>query len=141
MDNKRTCCRCKKVKELQEFKRSNKTCIRCSAQTSLSRAWRPKREWHTRTKYRATRLSIPFNLTAEDFIMPNICPILKIPLDGRDVSHEPTLDRVIPELGYVKGNVNVISHKANRLKNNATIDELLSIIKYLRQNGINTKQK
>lgn len=36
----------------------------------------------------------------------------------------PSIDKVIPELGYVRGNVWVISNKANRIKNNATLEEL-----------------
>ncbi len=42
-----------------------------------------------------------------------------------------TLDRVVPSLGYVKGNVRVISFRANRLKNNATIDEIRAILAYM----------
>lgn len=42
-----------------------------------------------------------------------------------------TLDRLIPEKGYVPGNVFVISDRANRLKNNATLDEILAIAKYI----------
>jgi hypothetical protein len=37
-----------------------------------------------------------------------------------------TIDRVIPELGYVKNNVNIISMLANSMKNHATIEQLLT---------------
>ena len=43
----------------------------------------------------------------------------------------PTLDRIDSNKGYIKENIQVISFKANRLKNNATIDELKCIIKYM----------
>lgn len=35
-----------------------------------------------------------------------------------------SIDRIFPHLGYVKNNIQVISHKANRMKNSATLDEL-----------------
>lgn len=41
------------------------------------------------------------------------------------------MDRVIPELGYVKGNVEIISYRANRLKNDATYHELRAISLWL----------
>lgn len=44
----------------------------------------------------------------------------------------PSLDRVIPELGYVPGNVIVISWRANNLKRDATIEELEAVIAYMR---------
>ena len=54
------------------------------------------------------------------------CPVLGIPLysDGRDNQNAPSLDRFIPSLGYVKGNVFVISRRANVLKGDATIEEV-----------------
>lgn len=42
-----------------------------------------------------------------------------------------TLDRIDNSLGYVKVNIKVISSKANRLKNNGTIEEFKQIIEYM----------
>ena len=39
-----------------------------------------------------------------------------------------SLDRMIPDIGYVKGNVHIISHRTNRLKNNATLQEMEQIV-------------
>ena len=67
----------------------------------------------------AKRLGIKFTITADDVVLPNFCPVLGIPLsfEGPPFSPNlPSLDRVIPELGYVPGNVNIISWRANRLK-------------------------
>lgn len=58
------------------------------------------------------------------------CPILKLKLEthrgggagGRDNSY--SLDRILPEKGYVAGNVQVISHKANSMKYSASKEEL-----------------
>lgn len=83
------------------------------------------------------RLGIPFNLTMEDFIVPERCPVfgtlLVSPmLSGRHASmNAPSIDRVIPSKGYVKGNVRIISYRANLLKSDATLDELKKIVSYI----------
>jgi len=80
-------------------------------------------------KLRAKKYNLPFNLDIEDIHIPIFCPYLRIKLNltkgnGRKES-SPSLDRIIPELGYIKGNIEVISDKANRMKSNATSRELL----------------
>jgi hypothetical protein len=84
-------------------------------------------------KTRATAKGIPFDITPEDLNLPEVCPVLGIRLSwGSVISNEtPSIDRVIPELGYVKGNCNIISMKANRLKNNASKEELEAILAYI----------
>lgn len=77
-------------------------------------------------KGRARDASVPFTIEVKDIVVPDICPILWIPLTvGSEVLHDgsPTLDRRTPELGYVKGNIAVLSHRANTIKNNGTADE------------------
>lgn len=75
---------------------------------------------------------LPFNLEREDIIVPELCPYLGIKLDmggvpkGQSRKHVASLDRIKPELGYVKGNVEVISHLANTMKNNASDRELFN---------------
>lgn len=79
---------------------------------------------------RARKQGIPFDLTAEDIIIPKTCPVFGIPLfHGTKGFHEnsPSIDKIIPEKGYVKGNVVVISFKANRMKQNATTQELIRL--------------
>lgn len=64
----------------------------------------------------------------------NKCPILGIDLewngDGR--FNAPSLDKIIPELGYTKGNVAWVSLRANRMKDNATVEQLEAIIAYIK---------
>jgi hypothetical protein len=92
-------------------------------------------------KSRAKKKNIPFNLELSDIKIPQFCPLLGMELqrnkngECRDTS--PSLDRKTPELGYVKGNVWVISQKANMMKNNGTIDEFLKISKAL--SSVNNK--
>lgn len=81
-------------------------------------------------KARATKAGVPFNLTTEDITIPHECPVLGIPLIvGADKASDnsPSLDRVVPPMGYVRGNVLVISNRANRIKNDATTAELLQV--------------
>ena len=87
-----------------------------------------------RAKTRANKNSVPFDID-EDYIKKiwpkhNICPIFKIKFERGNLDQSPSLDRIIPKLGYVKGNVQIMSHKANRIKNNATFEELVIIGKY-----------
>lgn len=88
--------------------------------------------WHLRAQ--AKRNGIPFNLTKEDIVIPEFCPVLNIPLqmnDGYSQSNSLSVDRLIPELGYVKGNISIISHKANTMKNTATLQELKNLVQWL----------
>jgi hypothetical protein len=74
---------------------------------------------------RSKKKSIPANITAADILaaIPSdrICPALGIPLIwGKSLSrNSPSIDRIIPHLGYVVGNIAVISHKANSIKQDA----------------------
>jgi len=96
-----------------------------------------------RARKRAKDLNLPFNISKEDIIIPEKCPLLEIPLViGTKDSYKssPSLDRVVPELGYVKGNVQVISMLANTMKNSAS-KELLrtfakNILRYIDNNDI-----
>ncbi len=83
-------------------------------------------------KGRAKKRGLPFDLCEDDIVVPAICPVLGIPLCSGDLpgpgNNSPTLDRIDPKGGYVKGNVWVISGKANRCKNDATLDELKMLV-------------
>lgn len=92
-------------------------------------------------KHRSKKNNISFDLTS-DYLMSiwpidNCCPILHTPFTFSE--HESSkcqsasLDKIIPSLGYVEGNVQIISFKANRIKNNATAAEILAVADYLRR--------
>jgi hypothetical protein len=85
---------------------------------------------------RATKYGIPFDLTLQDIVIPEVCPVLGSPMCWGDsiTEHTPSLDRVVPDLGYVSGNVNIISFRANRLKNNATKEEVEALLAYITGN-------
>lgn len=77
-------------------------------------------------KARAKKFSVPFSISKEDIrsVIADTCPVLGIPLmhnsgtSGGYADNSPSLDRIVPELGYVVGNIAVISMKANRIKSN-----------------------
>lgn len=92
-----------------------------------------------RLKSKAKQIGVPFNLDLCDIVVPDVCPVLNIPLSfGKETEdtgwrdNSPSVDRVIPSLGYVKGNVIVISYRANRIKNDATIDELEKVATFFK---------
>jgi hypothetical protein len=83
-----------------------------------------------RSRSRALKKGYEHNIDLSDIFIPDICPLLNIPLvvsNGTASQNSPSLDRIDPNLGYIKGNVWVISNKANSIKNNATSEELLLI--------------
>lgn len=94
----------------------------------------------TGIKRRAKTKNIPFDLDLEYlFILsPSDCPVLKTPLawcekhDKRGPkNNSPSLDRIDPEKGYVKGNVMWMSQLANAMKNNATKEQLKLFAKWV----------
>lgn len=87
-------------------------------------------------KSRAKLSGIAFNIEISDVVIPAFCPVLRIAIDQtltRLAPSSPTLDRVNPSKGYVKGNVRVISWRANRIKSDATADELEAIALSMRE--------
>jgi hypothetical protein len=78
-------------------------------------------------KVRAKKKRIPFEIDLTDIVIPETCPLLGIPLTRavkKLSDNSPTLDRREGAKGYVKGNVRVISYKANRSKSNLTLEEM-----------------
>ena len=88
-------------------------------------------------KKRASLYNIDYNITIEDISLPKICPILKIPIQKGKVGggkYSPSLDRIDPNKGYVKGNVQVISRLANIMKSNASPEELRAFANWVNTN-------
>ncbi len=90
------------------------------------RAAKPEVAMIERAKERSRRLDLPFDLTLGDICLPAVCPALGIPIwvGGPRSAHSPSLDRIQPHLGYVAGNVRVVSNQANCLKGDKDIGEL-----------------
>ena len=88
----------------------------------------------TGLKNKSKRLGLPFNLDESDLVEPETCPVLGTKLErvpGRErTDNSPSVDRLIPSLGYVKGNIVIVSYRANRIKNDATLVELRKVAAY-----------
>lgn len=102
-----------------------------------SRRRNPRQHLLNDAKARAKKAGIPFTVTVDDIVWVTHCPILGVELvyikgDGKVRTSSATLDRRTNELGYVPGNVFVLSHRANRLKSDATILEIEAILRYMR---------
>jgi len=94
--------------------------------------------WLNSIRDRAKKKNVPCDLTVQDLkdMLPTYCPILGIPLIRRadrwdNQPGSPQVDRIIPELGYVKGNVQIISRRANGIKSDASLDEIKLVVEYL----------
>lgn len=88
-------------------------------------------------KHRSKVNNLPINITVEDIIIPEYCPILKIKLEcskGNASKNSPSLDKIIPELGYVRGNIQVISNLANTMKWDANFKELVNFAEWINEN-------
>jgi hypothetical protein len=88
-------------------------------------------------QYRAKTKGIPFDIEVSDIVIPETCPILGLPLkksiDGnRDLS--PSLDRIDNAKGYTKGNIQVISSKANTMKSTADKNDLINFSNWVKEN-------
>ena len=92
---------------------------------------------------RADLKGIEFAITPEDLETPKVCPLLGIPLvyqaAERRVSGSASLDRINGNRGYTVGNCWIISWRANRIKTDATPEELMSIATALNNRCVGKK--
>lgn len=84
---------------------------------------------------RAKRLGLPFDLVISDIVIPEVCPVLGIDIvknGGKNNPNTASLDKFVPELGYVRDNIHVISWRANWLKQNASLEEAEKLAAWMR---------
>lgn len=85
-------------------------------------------------KTRSLKKNITFDISINDIIVPEYCPALNIKLiksTNRLSSNSPSIDRINPNKGYTKDNIQILSFKANAMKNNASKEELLNFAKWI----------
>ena len=146
------CCNCKTFVDIKKFSKSknrylglNTICKPCSSLKHKSRRkesgilhlqWRknnPLKTALSRIKGRCKESGVRFELELSDIPpIPECCPILGIKLERTfgikgGSGNSPSLDRIIPELGYIVGNIQWISKRANSSKNNLSIAELIKL--------------
>jgi tRNA G26 N,N-dimethylase Trm1 len=147
------CTKCNQEKQLEKFRVKRGACKKCESlynnkffKSDFGKEYR--RQWQENerrtkptlgmfraAKKRAKEQNVPFDITIEDIIVPEYCPILGIKLQfnvGLSKDNSPTLDKIIPSLGYVKGNIAVISKRANTIKNDASIEDIEKVFNWLK---------
>lgn len=88
---------------------------------------------------RAKKNNIYFDLKPSDIVIPDVCPVLGIPIGNRSTGRQgckddsATIDRFDNNKGYVKDNVFVISWKANNIKSNGTYEEIMKVAEWVRK--------
>lgn len=118
------------------------------ASNAATKRWcemHPKQHWIiravSRAKKRAELTDVPFNITVTDIenIITDRCPIFgsEFKFIGNKTSKadSPSLDKVDPLKGYVVGNIEIISMKANVIKQNATSADIFKVAEWLKTKG------
>ena len=96
--------------------------------------------WANSLKQRAAERGVPYDIDAEYLmsIQTTHCPALGIAFErrngrGSNSPASPTIDRIVPELGYVRGNVIMLSRRANNIKSDGNVDEIAQVLEWLRK--------
>ena len=138
---KRQCTNC-----LEIFEKKSKTVTMCpKCNTTRVKSQSIESKILRRAKSRAKQRELEFNLTIEDISIPKTCPVLGIDLfvtTGRSGSYDnsPSIDRINPNKGYIKGNIQIISALANSMKSNASPENLLKFADWIFTTYSNTAE-
>ena len=101
------------------------------ARTRRRRLNDPARYLWEKARTRARKSSLAFTIKVSDVVVPDQCPVLGIEIGPlRGGIHGATIDRIHNSKGYVPGNIVIVSMRANRIKSDATIDELQRIARF-----------
>ena len=114
-------------------------CKKCS--TKIRQSEKLNRDWKVDTakllykniKSRCKRTGREFSIELEDIVIPEKCPVFGFELKREDKQtwmFAPSVDRIDSSKGYIKGNVTVVSRRANILKRDATVEELELLLNY-----------
>lgn len=155
VENRRNCSACldraKKYQDGFYFKRisvglcgycgkrelkSKKMCSACLQRYHDEKTTHPQRRILRAIRRKAKDVGLDFNLELSDINIPDLCPLLEIPLkigNGVKTDNSPSVDRINPKRGYVKGNVWIISDKANRMKNDGSPEEIFLLAKNIKK--------
>jgi hypothetical protein len=137
----RPCMKCERMLPTEQFHRHRackggfnsvcKTCRKPLSAKNYETHSTAYKLWY-RAKRRAKERGQVFDLQIEDIVVPALCPVFNKPFEENTI-YAASLDRVDSTLGYTKANVQVISTRANMLKNDATVEELEQLLAFLRR--------
>lgn len=140
----RRCTKCKQVKPISDFSRAkayrggrHTQCKKCMVKYQQAKLATPAQRMIAYSKMGARNRGLKHTITVDDLILPERCPYLGIIIDYRSASERecerpqngPSVDRIDSTKDYVPGNVQVISTLANRMKQEATPEQLIAFAK------------
>lgn len=142
----KTCKGCNEHKSSEEFYSNRKgihaLCKPCyiKRNSEYQSRYRAKNRFAIRMRScraRAKEKGLPFDLTTEylEEIWTGVCPAFGVSLDikaKKDEQDHAQLDKIIPDLGYVRGNVVWLSQRANRIKDDASVEDLERLLEWLK---------
>lgn len=121
---------------MERYRQNEDNCVRIRKRATDWYNDNVKRAMVSRAQRRAVSAGLEFNITEDDFEIPAKCPIYGIDLNpvrhGRNQPTTPSLDRIDNTRGYVKGNVHVISLRANKHKSDASPEEILMLAEWIK---------
>lgn len=139
-DQHKKCRVCGRVKSFSEFHKNDngKQLFGIASDCKECRKEKSKQDWEKnknnikkniihRASQRAKKNNILFNITEEDIEIPEICPVFNKPFVLGDKDWTYSIDRINPEIGYIPGNIIIVSNRANVIKNNATPEEIINV--------------
>lgn len=119
----------KRRKQMKEYQANNKD------KTKVYRQANKDAYALNHIKDRAKRKGLEFKLELADIVPPDYCPILKLKLERSEgfgpKNSSPSVDRIDSTKGYTKDNIQVISNLANRMKTDATPEQLLMFAEWV----------
>ncbi len=149
----RICAKCGEDKPAEHFASGRAKCRKCrqaatrvwyyaNADVVRARSRTRAAEFHktiggmiSQSRASAKKRGIEFSLVPADVFVPEYCPVLGLKLERgiwRVQDASPTIDRLDSSKGYVRGNVAVISHRANSIKSVGNADEHERVAAWIR---------
>jgi hypothetical protein len=119
-----------------EHNRKNRLNYRKNHEQEKQRSNTQSREYYYKNTLRAliskakSRTTVPFDITEDDFANTGFCPVFGTSYQI-GTPYAMSIDRIDSQLGYTKGNVQLMSRRANTMKNNATKEELKAFARWI----------
>lgn len=136
---KRICTKCNIEKDYSEYHKHkgckdgvNTVCKECRkplSQAQYNKSSVEYRLWYA-ARGRSLKKGLEFNIEVSDIVIPAQCPVFGTPF-SRNTEFAASVDRIDPDKGYIKGNIQVMSRRANMLKNDATAEELRLVADFI----------
>jgi acetyl-CoA carboxylase beta subunit len=153
MKKTKQCISCKKILNLSNFNKKigkkwqglRSKCKDCSnLDMKKNYSKNPIPQILSNAKIRSKEKNIFFDIDTEYlksiFPKDNMCPVLNIPFqmgylneNKKNRDQSPSLDRIVPEKGYVKGNLVFVCDLVNRVKSNSSMEILEKVLNFYKK--------